>query len=155
MKNIGQSQNSEKAPSNLVVDESGQMLLATGLVLLMSLLSMSTYGTSLSNLGQPYDSTSDAVIQTSKEVNLAFAEVVQARANEFVNAGVAEEEAVWQAINWTADDLLHHGEIRGVEIKVLSPSVEGEDGLWNVTANMGIADRHARLEYTIVAQIIF
>ena len=153
MKKVKHNRSGRGASSGLVEDESGQMLLATGIVLLMSLLSMSTYGTSLSNLGQPYDSTSDEVVQTSKEVNFIFEDVVNSRASELVSAGVGQEEAVWQSVNWTADDLLHHGEIRGVEIKVLSPFVEGENGLWNVTVNMGIADRHARLEYTLTAQI--
>lgn len=140
--------------ASLSEDESGQMLLATGLVLLMSLLSMSTYGTSLANLGEPHDSTADAVVQTSKEVNFVFEEVLQLRTSELVEAGVGEEEALWQALNWTSDDLLHHGEIRGVEVKVLNPQVEGQDGLWNVTLSMGIADRHARLEYDLSGQIM-
>ena len=45
--------------------EMAQMLLAAGVVLLMSLLSMAVYGVKVAGLGQPYDPASDAVIDMS------------------------------------------------------------------------------------------
>ena len=83
-----------KSISSKVESESAQMLLATGLVLLMSLLSMSVYGVQMAGLGDPYDPGSDSVIETQKEVVRCFQPSLENRTNLLVNAGMSWEEAV-------------------------------------------------------------
>ncbi len=55
------------SPSNEDRD-AGQMLLATGVVLLMSLLSMAIFGVKVAGLTMPHDTASDGVLVTSQEV---------------------------------------------------------------------------------------
>ena len=129
----------------------GQMLLAAGVVLLMSLLSMAVYGVKVAGLGQSYDSASDAVIDTSSELQFSFQPLLENRTNDLMSAGLSNESAVWTAINWTHDDILHHGEIRGVEIKLLNPQVSVQGDVYTVTVDAGIADRHARYSHQLVA----
>ena len=68
-----------------------------------------------------------------------------------MSAGLSNESAVWTAINWTHDDILHHGEIRGVEIKLLNPQVSSQGDVYTVIVDAGIADRHARYSHQLVA----
>jgi hypothetical protein len=131
----------------------GQMLLAAGVVLLMSLLSMAVYGVKVAGLGQPYDPASDAVIDMSVELQKAFQPLLENRTNDFITAGMSDEEAIWTAINWTHDDMLHHGEIRGVEVKLLNPVVSQDGDVYTIVADAGIADRHARLSHRLSAII--
>jgi hypothetical protein len=133
--------------------EMAQMLLAAGVVLLMSLLSMAVYGVKVAGLGQPYDPASDAVIDMSVELQDAFQPLLENRTNNLVSAGLGDEEAIWIAINWTHDDMLHHGEIRGVEVKLLNTQVSEDAGVYTVVADAGIADRHARLSHRLSAVI--
>ena len=49
-------------------DEKGQMLLATGVVLMMSLLSMAIFGVKLAGISMPYDSAGGDTIKASSEV---------------------------------------------------------------------------------------
>ena len=133
--------------------EMAQMMLAAGVVLLMSLLSMAVYGVKVAGLGQPYDPASDAVIDMSVELQDAFQPLLENRTNNLVSAGLGDEEAIWIAINWTHDDMLHHGEIRGVEVKLLNTQVSEDAGVYTVVADAGIADRHARLSHRLSAVI--
>ena len=133
--------------------EMAQMLLAAGVVLLMSLLSMAVYGVKVAGLGQPYDPASDAVIDMSVELQDAFQPLLENRTNNLVSAGLGDEEAIWIAINWTHDDMLHHGEIRGVEVKLLNTQVSEDAGVYTVVGDAGIADRHARLSHRLSAVI--
>jgi hypothetical protein len=130
-----------------------QMLLAAGVVLLMSLLSMAVYGVKVAGLGQPYDPASDAVIDMSVELQTAFQPLLENRTNDLIAAGLGDEEAIWTAINWTHDDMLHHGEIRGVEVKLLNPQVSEDGGVYTIVADAGIADRHARLSHQLSAVV--
>ena len=75
------------------------------------------------------------------------------RTNNLASAGLDDEEAIWTAINWTHDDMLHHGEIRGVEVKLLNPQVSEDAGVYTVVVDAGIADRHARLSHQLSAVI--
>ena len=56
--------------------DAGQMLLATGVVLLMSLLSMAIFGVKVAGLTMPHDTASDGVLVTSTEVVSAVPEPV-------------------------------------------------------------------------------
>ena len=48
--------------------QAGQMLLATGVVLLMSLLSMAIFGVKVAGLTLPHEPASDDVIDTTEQV---------------------------------------------------------------------------------------
>jgi hypothetical protein len=43
------------------------------------------------------------------------------------------------------DDILHHGEIRGVELKLLNITVTESDGVISVSTELGAADRNSML----------
>ena len=133
--------------------EMGQMLLATGVVLLMSLLSMAVYGVKVAGLGQSYDTANDAVIETSVELQNSFQYLLENRTSDLLSSGLDNETAVWTAINWTHDDMLHHGEIRGVEVKLLNPQVSVDGDIYTVVVDAGIADRNARLSHQLTATI--
>ena len=133
--------------------EMGQMLLATGVVLLMSLLSMAVYGVKVAGLGQSYDTANDAVIETSVELQNSFQYLLENRTSDLQSSGLDNETAVWTAINWTHDDMLHHGEIRGVEVKLLNPQVSVDGDIYTVVVDAGIADRNARLSHQLTATI--
>ena len=133
--------------------EMAQMLLAAGVVLLMSLLSMAVYGVKVAGLGQPYDPASDAVIDTSAELQSSFQPLIENRSNDLVASGLSNEDAIWTALIWTHDDLLHHGELRGVEIKMLTPNVTVVGEVFSIDVEVGIADRHARLLHNLTATI--
>ena len=133
--------------------EMGQMLLATGVVLLMSLLSMAVYGVKVAGLGQSYDTANDAVIETSVELQNSFQYLLENRTSVLLSSGLDNETAVWTAINWTHDDMLHHGEIRGVEVKLLNPQVSVDGDIYTVVVDAGIADRNARLSHQLTATI--
>ena len=131
----------------------GQMLLATGVVLLMSLLSMAVYGVKVAGLGQSYDTANDAVIETSVELQNSFQNLLENRTDDLLSSGLDNDTAVWTAINWTHDDMLHHGEIRGVEVKLLNPQVSVDGDIYTVVVDAGIADRNARLSHQLTASI--
>ena len=61
-------------------DDKAQMLLATGVVLMMSLLSMAIFAIKLAGMSVPHDVASDAVIQTSLDVEATLPGLVEARA---------------------------------------------------------------------------
>ena len=88
--------------------ESAQMLLATGLVLLMSLLSMSVYGVQMAGLGDPYDLGSDSVYETSKEVERNFQPALENRSYLLRDAGMSWDASVEESMNSVQEDLLKH-----------------------------------------------
>ncbi len=132
--------------------EAGQMLLAAGMVLLMSLLSMAVYGVKLAGLGTPHDSTEDALIDVAKELQRDFSPLLEQRTLNRIDAGMDWQEAAESALSATHDDLLHHGEIRGVEIKMLQMNVSNVSGQLTLTAVAGLSDSKAMLEIPLSAE---
>ena len=70
-------------------------------------------------------------------------------------AGSNETEAAIAAAQSVTDDLMRHGEARGVEIILSDITVTGEGNTRVITASAGIADSHARLQVTLQATINF
>ena len=103
--------------NDLQRSQAGQMLLATGVVLLMSLLSMAIFGVKVAGLTLPHDAASDDVIVTTQEVLEVIEPLTQERTDLWMDGGLEGLEAAELALQTVHDDLLHHGEIRGVEIK--------------------------------------
>ena len=127
-------------------DDVGQMLLASGLVLMLSLLSMAWYGVSVAGLGEPYDTGSRDVLDTSRDVTETWQPLVENRSSQLVVAGNDWDSACQAAAQSAADDLMRHGEHRGVEIVLKDISVSNNSGVFTISAEVGIADRHARME---------
>jgi len=134
-------------------DDEGQMLLATGIVLMMSLLSMAIFGVKMAGIAMPHDPAGDTTITASAEVVDSLPLLAQDRAQIWYDGGLSELESVEKAMASLHDDVLHHGEIRGVELKLLDITVSESEGIITVNCELGVADRNAMLvnpiEFTI------
>tara|TARA_B100000035_G_scaffold195288_1_gene166721 strand:- start:624 stop:1061 length:438 start_codon:yes stop_codon:yes gene_type:complete len=136
-----------------VKNDEGQMLLATGVVLMMSLLSMAIFGVKMAGISMPYESAGDDTIQASSDIALYLPELTEARAEIWFSEGVSEFESVNKSINSLHDDILHHGEIRGVELKLLNITVTEESGIITVSTELGAADRNSMLTRIITFDV--
>ena len=130
--------------------DGAQMLLATGVVLLMSLLSMAIFGVKVAGLTLPHEPASDDVLVTTEEVLSQLQPLAQARADLWIDGGMEGIDAVELALDSVYDDLLHHGEIRGVEIKItqLSATLIDENSV-AVTGELGVSDGDAMLSFDV------
>ena len=136
---------------DLKADQGGQMLLATGVVLLMSLLSMAIFGVKVAGLTLPHDAASDDVIVTTEEVLDTIEPLTQARTTLCMEGGLDGMEAAELAFQTVHDDLLHHGELRGVEVKLTEMMVEELDASTiQLTAELGVSDGEAMLTYDVI-----
>ena len=104
--------------TSLSESQAGQMLLATGVVLLMSLLSMAIFGVKVAGLTLPHEAASDDVIDTTEQVLDTIQPLTQARMDLWIEGGLEPMQAAELGFDTVHDDLLHHGELRGVEIKL-------------------------------------
>lgn len=130
--------------------DAGQMLLATGVVLLLSLLSMAVFSVKVAGITLASDSSSNGVIQTTTEVIDAIPKLVENRTIVWIDAGVDRLEAAQLSIDSVHDDLLHHGEIRGVEVKILDfifSDIDGSSML--VTGELGVSDSTTTLQSNV------
>ncbi len=127
-------------------DDKAQMLLATGVVLMMSLLSMAIFAIKLAGMSVPHDVASDGVIQTTQDVESVLPGLVEARAEVWYENGVSALESVTQAMDSSHEDLLHHGEIAGIEVKLINITVTdlGSNQI-QVDAELGVSDSDAML----------
>ena len=136
-------------------DDSAQMLLMTGLILMFALLTMSLNTVRTASLGEPYDAQEDAVLDASAETLTVWQPLMENRSIALYEAGSNETESATAAAQSVADDLMRHGEARGVEIILSDITVTGNGSERVVTASAGIADSHARLQVTLEAIITF
>ena len=126
--------------------QAGQMLLATGVVLLMSLLSMAIFGVKVAGLTLPHEPASDDVIDTTEQVLESIQPLTQARMNLWTDGGLEPLEAAELGFDTVHDDLLHHGELRGVEIKLTNLVLNQTDAdTILVNAELGVSDGEAML----------
>ena len=128
-----------------VGNDEGQMLLATGVVLMMSLLSMAIFGVKIAGISMPYDTAGDDTIQASGDIADSLPELAEDRAEIWYNSGLSELESVQKSMDSLHDDVLHHGEIRGVELKLLNITVTEDNGIITVSSELGAADRNSML----------
>ena len=136
-------------------DDSAQMLLMTGLILMFALLTMSLNTVRTASLGEPYDAQEDAVLDASAETLTVWQPLMENRSMALYEAGSNETDSATAAAQSVADDLMRHGEARGVEIILSDITVTGTGSERVVTASAGIADSHARLQVTLEATITF
>lgn len=131
-------------------DERGQMLLATGMVLLLSLMSMAIFSIKVAGMAMPHEPASDGALRTTAQVDEVLPGLVTARAEMWMDAGdIDEEEAVRLAMESAVRDMLHHGEVRGVEVKLMEATVTPDAntaGLIDVTVDLGVSDTDVRIE---------
>ena len=136
--------------SQLKDANAGQMLLATGVVLLMSLLSMAIFGVKVAGLTLPHEAASDDVIDTTDQVLETIQPLTQARMELWMDGGLEPLEAAELGFETVHDDLLHHGEVRGVEIKLTNMAVsELDSNTLQVSAELGVSDGEAMLNYDV------
>tara|TARA_B100002052_G_C15615660_1_gene477382 strand:+ start:277 stop:708 length:432 start_codon:yes stop_codon:yes gene_type:complete len=133
-------------------NEEAQMLLATGVVLLLALLSMAIYSVKVVGMGEPYDASDDAVLQTAEEVSDVWETSIQHRFDDLNGTEDAEEKCL-DAANSVKSDLMRHGEHRGVEIILVNLDTTIESNVCTVVAEAGIADRNGRLLIDLYAEI--
>ena len=130
--------------------QAGQMLRATGVVLLMSLLSMAIFGVKVAGLTLPHEPASDDVIDTTEQVLESIQPLTQARMNLWMDGGLEPLEAAELGFDTVHDDLLHHGELRGVEIKLTNLVLNQTDAeTILVNAELGVSDGEAMLSYDV------
>lgn len=134
--------------------DGAQMLLATGVVLLMSLLSMAIFGVKVAGLTLPHEPASDDVLVATEEVLDQLQPLTQARTDLWMDGGLEGLEAAELAVSSVHDDLLHHGELRGVEIKITEMSVARLDAdTLQVTGELGVSDGEAMLTFDVAFTI--
>jgi len=133
-------------------NDDAQMLLATGVVLLLALLSMAIYGVKVVGMGEPYDSSDDAVLETAAEVDEVWENTIQARINNLDGQGT-NLEICNDAATSVQSDLVRHGEHRGVEVILVGLNVSIEGNMCYVSAEAGIADRNSRMLIMLEAAV--
>ncbi len=129
-------------------DERAQMLLATGMVLLLSLMSMAIFSIKVAGMSMPHEPASDGALVTTAQVTDALPALVHARA----------EDSVVLALESVTRDLLHHGEVRGVEAKLMNAVVTVDDGasdVVHVEASLGVSDTDVRIEVPVAFDLTF
>ena len=137
----------QMTPLNSSTDrDTAQMLLATGVVLLMSLLSMAIFGVKVAGLTLPHDTASDGVIITAQEVSEGLPELVEARTQLWIDGGLEPLDAGQTAMDGVHNDMLHHGEVRGIEVKMIDIEVtEVNSTSLRITGELGVSDGDAML----------
>ena len=137
----------QMTPLNTSTDrDTAQMLLATGVVLLMSLLSMAIFGVKVAGLTLPHDTASDGVIITAQEVSAGLPELVEARTQLWIDGGLEPLDAGQTAMDGVHNDMLHHGEVRGIEVKMIDIQVtEANSTTLRITGELGVSDGDAML----------
>ena len=130
-----------------VSDNRAQMLLATGVVLLLSLLSMAVFSVKVAGLTSAHEPNADSVIETTKEVIDVLPSLTENRTEIWVTNGMDRIDATELAMSSVHDDLLHHGEIRGVEVKMLNITViEMNPSTMEISLELGVTDDSSTLE---------
>ena len=133
-----------------VNDEKAQMLLATGVVLLLSLLSMAVFSVKVAGLTSAHEPNADSVIETTKEVVDVLPSLAENRTEIWIDNGMERIDAAELAMSSVHDDLLHHGEIRGVEVKMLSITiVELDASSIEISLELGVTDDSSTLQSQI------
>ena len=94
--------------------------------------------------------SSDDVIDTTNQVLESIQPLTQARMDLWVDGGLEPMEAAELGFETVHDDLLHHGELRGVEIKLTNMVLtEVDASTIAVTAELGVSDGEAMLNYDV------
>lgn len=133
--------------NSATADDYGQMLLATGVVLLLSLLSMAVFSVKVAGLTSAHEPNADSVIETTKEVMEILPSLSENRTQAWISSGMERTDAAELAMSSVHDDLLHHGEIRGVEVKMLDINISIiDESTLKIRLELGITDDSSTLQ---------
>ena len=134
--------------------ERAQMLLATGVVLLLSLLSMAVFSVKVAGLTSAHEPNADTVIETTKEVVDILPPLAENRTIIWVTSGIDRIDAAKLAMDSVHDDLLHHGEIRGVEVKMLDIDIVVVNStVIEISLELGVTDDSSTLQSQVTFTI--
>ena len=140
--------------NELTKNISGQMLLAAGLVLLMSLLSMSLYGVKVAGYDLPRTSDVTDVLDATEEINVMFLPVLENRTEMRVDAGMDLSDAVEDAINSVEYDLKSHGVLRGMQFSLTSVEIQTNNNIVMITATLNIvSDSTIELPLAVIFEV--
>ena len=135
-------------------EERAQMLLATGVVLLLSLLSMAVFSVKVAGLTSAHEPNADTVIETTKEVVDILPPLAENRTIIWVTSGIDRNDAAKLAMDSVHDDLLHHGEIRGVEVKMLDIDIVVVNStVIEISLELGVTDDSSTLQSQVTFTI--
>ena len=135
-------------------EERAQMLLATGVVLLLSLLSMAVFSVKVAGLTSAHEPNADTVIETTKEVVDILPPLAENRTIIWVTSGIDRIDAAKLAMDSVHDDLLHHGEIRGVEVKMLGIDIVVVNStVIEISLELGVTDDSSTLQSQVTFTI--
>ena len=135
-------------------EERAQMLLATGVVLLLSLLSMAVFSVKVAGLTSAHEPNADTVIETTKEVVDILPPLAENRTIIWVTSGIDRIDAAKLAMDSVHDDLLHHGEIRGVEVKMLDIDIVVVNStVIEISLDLGVTDDSSTLQSQVTFTI--
>ena len=136
--------------NSATADDYGKMLLATGVVLLLSLLSMAVFSVKVAGLTSAHEPNADSVIETTKEVMEILPSLSENRTQVWISSGMERIDAAELAMSSVHDDLLHHGEIRGVEVKMLAINIAIiDESTLKISLELGITDDSSTLQSDI------
>jgi len=111
---------------------------------------MAIFGVKVAGLTMPHDTASDGVLVTSLEVIDAIPELTEARTQLWINGGLDPLQAGEVAFQSVHDDMLYHGELRGIEIKLIDIQVnETSSTTLHFSGELGISDGSAMLTVPI------
>jgi hypothetical protein len=140
--------------NELTTNISGQMLLAAGLVLLMSLLSMSLYGVKVAGYDLPRTSDVTDVLDATEEINVIFLPVLENRTEVRVDAGMEIYDAVEDAIDSVEYDLKSHGVLRGMQFSLTGIEIHISDETVTVTATLNVvSDSTIELPLAVIFEV--
>lgn len=135
-------------------EERAQMLLATGVVLLLSLLSMAVFSVKVAGLTSAHEPNADTVVETTKEVVDILPPLAENRTIIWVTSGIDRIDAAKLAMDSVHDDLLHHGEIRGVEVKMLDIDIVVVNStVIEISLELGVTDDSSTLQSQVTFTI--
>lgn len=115
-------------------DESAQMLLAAGLVLLMSLLSMSLYGVKVAGYDLPRTSDVNDVLDATEEVESMFLPILENRTQIRFDTGMNLNDATLDSLETIESDIKNHGILRGIQFSFSDKEIIVNEN--NVTVNI-------------------
>ncbi len=139
---------------NLTKNTSGQMLLAAGLVLLMSLLSMSLYGVKVAGYDLPRTSDATDVLDATEEINAVLPYALENRTQMRVDAGMDLFVAAEDAIDSVEYDLKSHGILRGMQFSLTDVEIITNSNTVTITATLNaVSDATIELPLAIIFEV--
>jgi len=141
--------------NDLIKNDTGQMLLAAGLVLLMSLLSMSLYGVKVAGYDLPRTSDVTDVLDTTEEVEMIFLPSLENRTQIRVDAGMDLNDAVLDSLDSIEYDLKSHGIFRGMQISLTNSEIDVDEKNVSVVTILNIvSDSTIELPLSIEFEVL-